>query len=370
MALQSKLFSGDAKLEAAAILDPAHILPGASGPHVVKIQQALIQVAGAAITANGFYGPETAAAVADFKHSQKPPILNFAGKIDNIVGIKTMAALDAALPPSGSNLLLNFDLTTTLVDIVVNFIGAAGASPRDAEEALPQAFLIDAYDPVTDPLNRRLMRHKQNGKLLLRVAHGTNAFGRAGAPVLAKVLASIQTMLAGADPANGNLLVPDKIFILGSSSGGRNVLDFVPLLAPVGMTPHFVAPIDASFFQADTQDRPPDNPNRVLPVPNFKLSAAVGSFAGLVLNVPNRHNFFQSKGNHRGDSINPFADNFYTSDMAGGLEEIHGNIVDFTNHRVAVEGLFGTTDDAFHEECDAQGRRDVQLMIAAKLRSG
>ena len=42
MALQSKLFRGDAKLEAAATLDVAHIARGAKGDHVRKIQQALI----------------------------------------------------------------------------------------------------------------------------------------------------------------------------------------------------------------------------------------------------------------------------------------------------------------------------------------
>jgi hypothetical protein len=40
MALQSKLFRGDQKLEDAAVSDPAHIFQGASGPHVGKIQQA------------------------------------------------------------------------------------------------------------------------------------------------------------------------------------------------------------------------------------------------------------------------------------------------------------------------------------------
>jgi putative peptidoglycan binding protein len=98
MALQSQLFGGDPLLEKAAVSDRDHILPGSRGPHVAKIQQALIQVAGATIVVDGIYGPATAAAVADFKRRQNPPILNFAGKIDDIVGIKTMAALDAMLP--------------------------------------------------------------------------------------------------------------------------------------------------------------------------------------------------------------------------------------------------------------------------------
>ena len=42
MGLQSKLFRGDPKLEAAAVSNPAHIVPGAIGDHVRKIQKALI----------------------------------------------------------------------------------------------------------------------------------------------------------------------------------------------------------------------------------------------------------------------------------------------------------------------------------------
>ena len=46
MALQSQLLRGDQELEAAAVSDPAHVTQGASGPHVIKIQQALLQLEG------------------------------------------------------------------------------------------------------------------------------------------------------------------------------------------------------------------------------------------------------------------------------------------------------------------------------------
>jgi lysozyme family protein len=95
MALQSQLFGGDPKLEAAAVSDPAHIFPGARGPHVGKIQLALIRIDGVAITQDSVYGPATAAAVRAFK--QKRQILNFQGKIDDIVGKKTMSALDEGM---------------------------------------------------------------------------------------------------------------------------------------------------------------------------------------------------------------------------------------------------------------------------------
>lgn len=92
LALQSKLFRGDSKLEAAAISDPAHITQGARGEHVGKIQKALIQIDGAVIVADSSYGPGTASAVTAFK--RKRGIVNSRGAIDDIVGKKTIAALD------------------------------------------------------------------------------------------------------------------------------------------------------------------------------------------------------------------------------------------------------------------------------------
>jgi peptidoglycan hydrolase-like protein with peptidoglycan-binding domain len=98
MSLQSKLFRGDPKLEAAAVSNPAHIVPGAVGPHVAKIQQALIQLDGATIAGNELaassYGPSTADAVLSYK--KKRDIINrsYQSQADNIVGVMTMAALD------------------------------------------------------------------------------------------------------------------------------------------------------------------------------------------------------------------------------------------------------------------------------------
>jgi len=98
MSLQSKLFRGDSKLEAAAVSDPAHIMLGASGPHVYKIQTALMLLDGAAISADElqrtFYGASTANAVLAYK--QKRAIINrsYQTQADNIVGKMTIASLD------------------------------------------------------------------------------------------------------------------------------------------------------------------------------------------------------------------------------------------------------------------------------------
>lgn len=92
MALQSQRFRGDPKLEACAVSDPAHIFQGARGPHVGKIQQTLIELDAADIVQDSIFGPATAAAVRAFKQTRG--ILNASGKIDEIVGKKTIAALD------------------------------------------------------------------------------------------------------------------------------------------------------------------------------------------------------------------------------------------------------------------------------------
>ena len=130
--------------------NPAHIVPGARGEHVRKIQLALIQLDGADIVPDGAYGPATAAAVAAFKRHQQPPILNFEGQIDNIVGIKTMAALDAGMltgkketttdteclaqSPAGGCSIVNLGLSADDTDVVT--APAVGAPAKGGRRGL------------------------------------------------------------------------------------------------------------------------------------------------------------------------------------------------------------------------------------------
>lgn len=101
MNLQSRLFRGDPKLEAAAVSDPAHIIPGSSGAHVGKIQAALVRLDGAVISPDEVeqttYGASTARAVLAYK--QKRNIINrsYQTQADAIVGKMTMASLDSEM---------------------------------------------------------------------------------------------------------------------------------------------------------------------------------------------------------------------------------------------------------------------------------
>jgi peptidoglycan hydrolase-like protein with peptidoglycan-binding domain len=109
MALRSKLFAGDPKLEAAATSDTAHITQGAVGEFVRKIQMALRQLDNATIDADGRYGPATAAAVLGFK--QKRDIVNrsYQSEADNIVGKMTMATLDAEMVEAEKRIKIEFE---------------------------------------------------------------------------------------------------------------------------------------------------------------------------------------------------------------------------------------------------------------------
>lgn len=98
MGLQSRHFGGDPALEACLIQDSAHVLEGAAGEHVQKIQTALKALDNGTIDAAELgakrYGPSTAAAVLAFKKKRR--IINpaYQKREDNIVGKKTIAALD------------------------------------------------------------------------------------------------------------------------------------------------------------------------------------------------------------------------------------------------------------------------------------
>ena len=98
MALVSKAFSGDPKLEACLDSDAAHIKPGAVGGHVAKIQNALMLVGGAKIAAAETmakqYGPSTATAVLAYKTARRIINYTYQTTADNIVGKMTIAALD------------------------------------------------------------------------------------------------------------------------------------------------------------------------------------------------------------------------------------------------------------------------------------
>ncbi|NOT57256.1 MAG: peptidoglycan-binding protein [Deltaproteobacteria bacterium] len=200
MGLQSELFKGDPKLEAAAVSDPAHIVPGAAGPHVLKIQLALIQLDGATLTPDEVYGPATAAAVLSYK--RKRGIINraYQSTPDNIVGKMTIAALDEELLKSGDNRFVGFskeqisslkdDLNRArgFLDQVLRKLSSSVIQPstevNDTQQKVRNVFKTDEDNPVFDfrrvelIVNYRTLRTGIAEAFPLR-AEPTNSLGRA-----------------------------------------------------------------------------------------------------------------------------------------------------------------------------------------------
>lgn len=106
MALQSRAFAGDPKLEAAAVSDSDHLTQGAAGDYVRKIQHALIKLDGASIAADGAFGPATARAVVAYKTKRNIVNQAYQKQPDSIVGMMTIVRLDKEMSewkPRSSN---------------------------------------------------------------------------------------------------------------------------------------------------------------------------------------------------------------------------------------------------------------------------
>lgn len=147
MGLKSALMRDDPRLEACLVSDPAHVIPGSRGSHVMKIQIALNQLTGARLAVDGIYGPRTAKAVTDYKNDASRRILQpWQTTADDIVGKRTIASLDAELadgePPPGST---EFQLLPALTPAPPQASAGGGGN-------LLLAFKIPAFpDLIPDP---------------------------------------------------------------------------------------------------------------------------------------------------------------------------------------------------------------------------
>jgi hypothetical protein len=210
MSLKSKLFSGDPKLEAAAVSNPAHVVPGAAGEHVAKIQQALIQLDGAAVAASELaarsYGPSTAAAVLSYKKKRDIVNRSYQTQADDIVGIMTMAAMDNELsnndgpsvggpalaqPPNGRCVLLKGN--------------GSKSSPT-----LPNPFIVGVITSLVPQV--RIAIHAADFHLTVAGPHVTN---------------HKQTLPPGPfnEQARASLLLLDKVFDFFKFNNPRPVFD-------------------------------------------------------------------------------------------------------------------------------------------------
>ena len=101
MPLRSRLFRGNAALEACLVQDRAHVTPGTVGEHVQLIQRALVYLGDKTISGSeyrgGTYGQTTAAAVLTYKRQRGIINYNYQTQADDIVGKMTINRLDAEM---------------------------------------------------------------------------------------------------------------------------------------------------------------------------------------------------------------------------------------------------------------------------------
>jgi hypothetical protein len=308
--LSSQLFASDDKLKDTAQFDKDHLGEqfNPTHPSVKKIQEALQKVMGVDLSSEaGRFGSKTGDAVANFKRTRKEPILNFAGQIDRVVGIKTIKALDGLLPvgPGPVPPVPPVPVATkTSIDFVINYKGGGGAPNLNKPLAL-FGLQIDTYKAKP---NRQLQAIGRGGSFLDVNGDLTDV------TPMNEDFQTIKKALAAPDVQVG------AICIHGSSSGGKAALKLASLLAADKIPVRFIGIEDGAFLHRDASNTPIPTG---IPIPGLPFLAANSPNIKALFTVdPNatKHNFWQDRQN-RGQLGR--AGLFWTSNLAG---EIHGKL--------------------------------------------
>jgi hypothetical protein len=282
---------------------------------------------------NQEYGAGTAKAVRLFKTESRPPILNFQNQIDEIVGRKTVAALDLELPAEpGPDVPVSVKL---FIDVVVRFLPGVHGSKRDDAA-------LDGID--LDKTNRRVRSVKAIGR-------GTSLIRNAARPLVLDVVKEVE------EARRTDGFTPGVICIYGSSSGGRVALDLASELSKRNIPIAYIGIQDAAFFPDETKTVPggkggadPQN------VPDFVQAPEV--------RADKKQSFFQKFGNHADDGL---VSREWTSSMDG--QEIHGNVVGFepVDRSFTVKEADRQNDDLAHDEVIGATNAEVQGIIQKVL---
>lgn len=250
-----------------------------------------------------------------------------------------------------------------VADFVINFKGAQNEAILDASHALYDRLVppnyksrikfVGKYPPA---LAKEIMVDQNTNRHLIRLARSTNTISSASEDLFSRLSHYMLVQMGLLHLKLG------RIFIHGSSSGGRNAIDFAAHLSRLGLVPHFVGVVDGAFFQDDTQSRPEDiGPHeRTSTIPVFNVNVGAAPKARC-------HNWFQTLGNHVG-TIFALDQKIFTSAMNG---EIHGKMLGFaTNRNVDADVPHPNTisDSDAHSECCRIGNDEVHSLIGFELK--
>jgi|SRR5262245_2129818 len=185
MALYSRLLAGDEKLEAAAVLDSAHVVQGAKGPHVQKLQLALVILDDADLATDGAYGQKTAAAVRAYK--QKRRIVNnaYQASADDIVGKMTVVAMDRELmaheqaPSRRARIEVIMPRKPVVIashkPIFLGLTGLSGSLKAKSGETIDPIDFHKLFGPIGPTVSTHFLELAVGGTGVFRVENGKGA---------------------------------------------------------------------------------------------------------------------------------------------------------------------------------------------------
>jgi len=146
-----------------------------------------------------------------------------------------------------------------------------------------------------------------------------------------------------------------KIFIYGTSSGGRNAVDLAVTLSNRGIPLTKVAALDAAFFPDESKVQPENPIGEPTVIPQFDPPGSVAA--------DRKQSFFQTKGNHSTLTRRGVR---FTSSMSFG--EIHGQISGFTSEDLTNK-INKDTDPNMHVALSQAATGVVHQEIQAVLDS-
>jgi hypothetical protein len=317
-------FKNNNKLKRCAQNDADHIgvntqpASDRKGPHVGLIHKALNAFAqghNPPITTvsrrdesdDAVFDSETAKLVVIFKTEEN--ILNAQGRIDAIVGKKTVLALDKELPaapdgPPGGGDQPSGTVKFRDAIVVISAIGhrAEISTTFQLSQFVKSKVVTPEYSKKTD-----------------RALTVFPLFAQTVAQNPAAVTTAVGDLLSLEDSDEGTQL--GKVMMYGISLGGKQITKAAQSASAGGASLDYVGISDGAFFDNETTNSPLGLPRFPLNIPEIDPAFALFS-AGRKLNV------FQIKGNSS-KLVNPLNNpkrnqQMWFSDMFGG--EIHGRI--------------------------------------------
>jgi hypothetical protein len=256
---------------------------------------------------DGIFGQEVLEAVLAF---QKLAFPGHPEEWDGRVGKKVLEKMVENLPKRGA---LPLDdppspKRRVIADIIVKY--------RGVSKDVGNQKITDEQELLPDSMIQRYLRNQPPYRILKRMGFLTASTWPVpwASEIFSETALEIRRIA----------LVPmdiGKIFVYGSSSGGRNALELAKTLSGV-FSFEYLGVADPAFFPKDTTDRPTRWSDPPDVVPTFRM------YAGLASRVRVRQNYFQTDGNHTRKE-NTSLDYNFTSDLN---DEIHGEITGFDRY--------------------------------------